>query len=215
MPIQLTPRQLDIVELVREHAPVTGDQIAEMIGLSRPTLRADLSLLTMLGLISAKPKVGYFPAETPSSQGEFEQRLQQIYVKDIYSTPVTISEHATAYDAVVQLLCENTGTLMVTGESGELKGVVSRKDVLKLTMGHADLSTIPVGLAMTRRAHMAALTPEETVLDAADKLVKHQVNCLPVVSGEGDSMMVGRVTKTDILRVLIGLTGKGDSPAPN
>ncbi|MDB4866996.1 MAG: hypothetical protein JWR03_1329, partial [Cohnella sp.] len=43
--IQLTPRQIEIIGLVKRHAPVTGEQIAEHLGISRPTIRSDLSVL--------------------------------------------------------------------------------------------------------------------------------------------------------------------------
>ena len=61
MVIELTARQQELVALIGRHAPITGEQLAEMLGVSRPTLRSDLALLVMLGLVDAKPKVGYFP----------------------------------------------------------------------------------------------------------------------------------------------------------
>lgn len=51
---------MEIIDLVKKHAPITGERIAELLGISRPTIRSDLAVLVMLRYIDAKPKVGYF-----------------------------------------------------------------------------------------------------------------------------------------------------------
>ncbi len=101
--IELTPRQMEIVELVKRHAPVTGEQIAEFLGLSRPTIRSDLAVLVMLGYIDAKPKVGYFLGKAVASRGQRLDALRELKVKDYQSMPVVIRETATVNDAVVAL----------------------------------------------------------------------------------------------------------------
>lgn len=58
--IELTSRQIEIIDIVNKRAPITGEQIAESLNLTRPTIRSDLSVLVMLKYIDAKPKVGYF-----------------------------------------------------------------------------------------------------------------------------------------------------------
>ena len=73
--ITLSARQREILKLVKTHAPITGDQLAEMMGIGKPTLRADLSLLVMLGLLEAKPKVGYFPGRGGWRQGAGTEAL--------------------------------------------------------------------------------------------------------------------------------------------
>ena len=196
--------------MVRLHQPITGDQIAERLGLSRTTLRSDMSILTMLNVLDAKPKVGYFLAascETVESVSAGE--LARILVKDVISTPITISDQATAQEAVLTLFRENTGTLMVIGEDGRLRGVVSRNDLLKLSMGNADMAVVPVSLVMTRRAQTATLFQDEKLVVAMKRLVRHQVNCLPVIrrneemEREAGPELIGKVTKTDILRKIL------------
>ncbi len=58
--MELSQRQMKIIEIVKEHQPISGETIAKQLGLSRATLRNDLSILTMTGLLDARPKVGYF-----------------------------------------------------------------------------------------------------------------------------------------------------------
>ena len=58
--IQITERQQKIIDIVKADQPITSEQIASKLGLTRATLRPDLSILTMSGLLDARPKVGYF-----------------------------------------------------------------------------------------------------------------------------------------------------------
>lgn len=213
-PIELTPRQLAIVERVRSHAPITGDQIAESLGISRPTIRSDLSVLVMLGLIDAKPKVGYFPGRQLSPDGRARDRLVALKVKDMMSRPVVIEETASVNDAVISLFVENTGILSVTDGDGHLAGLVTIKDLLKVTLGNPNAASIPVSMVMTRFPRIVTVTPEDTLWDAAKKLLHHQIGGMPVVRPAGDDgagrrsplEVVGRVSKTTMTQALVDLT---------
>lgn len=61
-PIELNKRQDVILQIVKENGPITGEHIAERLGLTRATLRPDLAILTMAGFLDARPRVGYFYA---------------------------------------------------------------------------------------------------------------------------------------------------------
>ncbi|WP_019419266.1 MULTISPECIES: helix-turn-helix transcriptional regulator [Paenibacillus] len=203
--IQLTPRQSEIVQLVKRLAPITGDLIAEQLGVSRPTIRSDLSVLVMLGYLDAKPKVGYFPGNI--SQSAAPQPID-IRVQDVQSMPVIVRETSSVHDAVVALFLENVGSLIVADEEGMLLGVVSRKDLLKVTLGNTMAGTMPVSFVMTRTPLITA-QPQDSILDAAKKMDEHDIDTLPVVvPQQGDAVtekweVVGRVTKTTILKVFL------------
>ncbi|MDD4335542.1 MAG: HTH domain-containing protein, partial [Desulfotomaculaceae bacterium] len=49
--MKLTKRQENILEIVTNHGPITGERIAGMLSLTRATLRPDLAILTMSGLL--------------------------------------------------------------------------------------------------------------------------------------------------------------------
>jgi DNA-binding FadR family transcriptional regulator len=53
---------------VKKEGPITGEQIAEKLNLTRATLRPDLAILTMAGLLDARPRVGYFYSGKTSNQ---------------------------------------------------------------------------------------------------------------------------------------------------
>ncbi len=204
------------MELVKKNAPITGEQIAETLGISRPTIRSDLSVLVMLGYLDAKPKVGYFPGNALLPEGQMVQRLQSMKVRDIQGIPVILRDTATVHDAVVTLFLENVGTLIVADEEGTLQGVVSRKDLLKVTLGNPNVATMPISLVMTRQPNLITVGPDEAVLEAARRMILHQVDSLPVVvshaqeDGRSRVEVVGRITKTSMTQVLLDLASKGE-----
>jgi len=199
---------LEIIELVKRHAPITGEQIAEQLNLSRPTIRSDLAVLVMLGLIDAKPKVGYFPVKAVPESFAVE-RFHEWRVKEVQGVPIVIRETATVHDAVITLFMENVGSIIVVDEDGHMAGVISRKDLLKVALGNPQAAMMPVSMVMTRSPNVVTVSPEDTVLDAARKMIHHEVDSLPVVlasAGKTDVLdPVGRITKTTITKVFINL----------
>jgi CBS domain-containing protein len=202
---------LEIVEHIKTHAPITGEQIAEMLGISRPTIRSDLAILVMLGYIDAKPKVGYFLGKTLLQENVLSLKLDEIKVKDIQSIPIVVRDTSTVHDAVVTLFLENVGSLIVTDQEGALVGIVSRKDLLKVTLGNSNASTMPISLVMTRQPNLITVGPDDSVLEAARKLIHKQIDSLPVVtstnSSNGQERMevIGRITKTNMTNLLLDL----------
>lgn len=193
------------MELVKRHEPITGEQIAEQLGVSRPTLRSDLAVLVMLGMIDAKPKVGYFLGTSMHSLGQSWKQLLDLQVKDVKGVPMIVRETATVQDAVITLFLENVGSLVVVEEDGSFAGIVTRKDLLKVTLGNANAGSIPVSLVMTRYPNVVTAHPDDRVISAAEKMIKHEVDGLPVVvpTPEGKLEVVGRITKTTMTRILL------------
>ncbi|MCL6637526.1 MAG: helix-turn-helix transcriptional regulator [Alicyclobacillus sp.] len=203
--IELTKRQEAILDIVKRHGPITGEQIAEILHLTRATLRPDLSILTMAGYLEARPRVGYFYSGKKNAD-LFGETLRKLRVKDYKSVPVVVTEKTSVYDAVVTLFMEDVGTLMVVRDQ-QLQGVVSRKDLLKVAIGGGDIRQIPVNLAMTRVPHVITVDLEDSLYEAALRMVQHEVDSLPVVrQNAGDGLqVVGRVSKTTITKAFVEL----------
>lgn len=195
-----------IIEIIKQNQPITGEAIAEKLGLTRATLRPDLTVLSMCKMIDAKPKVGYFLSDKNNNKDIYE-KLTTIKVSDVKSLPVAVTESTSVYDSIVTIFLENVGTLFVV-ENDMLKGIVSRKDLLKASMNGGDLSTMPVGIIMTRLPKIISCTEDETIIDAALKIIENEVDCLPIVEilSNGQMKAVGRISKTNITKVMLEIS---------
>ncbi|MCR3956545.1 MAG: helix-turn-helix transcriptional regulator [Gudongella sp.] len=205
--IQLSNRQYKIIDIVIENQPITSTAIAKKLGLTRATIRPDLSILTMTGILDARPKVGYIYLGRPDTD-IIANRISSIKVKDIMSLPVVIEEDRTVYDAVVYMFTEDVGSIYVT-QNGYLSGVISRKDLLRSAVGGMDLNKTPVGMIMTRMPKLVVIRELDTILKAAINMIEHEIDSLPVVEEIGDSnknlKVIGRITKTNITRMFVEL----------
>lgn len=196
----MTDRQREIVEMVKKEGLLTGNAIADKLGLSRATIRSDLSILTMMNILGARPRVGYFyTGKTEVTL--LTERVRQISVESTMSLPVVVDVNTTIYDAIVSMFLENVGTLYIT-EDGYLKGVVSRKDMLRSTISRDDLTSIPVAMVMSRMPNIHYVYGTDSVLEGAKKIFLQDIDGLPVVENEnGKLKVVGRFTKTNIVKL--------------
>lgn len=206
--IQLTERQEKIINIVKYDQPITGENIAKQLDLTRSTLRPDLAILTMSGILDARPKVGYF--YTGKTVFSFiSEKIKEAKVSDRKAIPVVVDEETIIYDAIVTMFLEDVGTIYIT-TNGYLSGVISRKDFLKNAIGGLNLHNTPVGVIMTRMPNIVLTTPEETLLEAAMKLIEHEIDSVPVVEEiineeEKNYKIIGVITKTTITRFLVEL----------
>ncbi len=208
--IELSKRQQTIVEIVKLHGPITGERIAELVSLTRATLRPDLALLTMAGFLEARPRVGYFYSGKQNTD-LLSETVRHLPLRDYKSVPVVVSDSVSVYDAIVTMFMEDVGTLAVV-RNALLQGIVSRKDLLKVAIGGGDVRQIPVNVAMTRMPHVITVSQDSTLYEAALLLVHHEVDSLPVVTErlEGGLEVIGRVSKTTIVRAFVELGSHHD-----
>lgn len=203
-------RQIEIIDIVKEYGPITGDDIANKLNLSRATIRPDLAILTMVNVLGARPKVGYFYTGK-SELSVFSQKIKSTKVKATMSLPVVMDENTSIYDVIVGLFLENMSSVFITND-GFLAGVVSRKDLLRTAMGKIDLNNTPIGLIMTRMPNIIYVEPNDSVLDAATKIEEKGVDSLPVVEAQDDDKtklkVVGRFTKTNVNRIFVELANE-------
>ncbi len=209
--LQLNERQEKIIDIVKRNQPITSEAIAGKLKLTRSTLRPDLSILTMCGILDARPKVGYFyTGKTTFSY--ISEKIKSIRVSEVKSVPVVVDESSSLYDAIVLMFLEDVGSIYVSN-NGFLSGVVSRKDFIRHAIGGMDLNKVPIGMIMTRMPNIIFVDEEDSVLNAAIKLIDHEIDSLPVVEkgkkDEKNYKIIGRITKTTITRLFVEL-GKND-----
>ena len=204
--VKLSKRQEQIAQIVREEGPVTGSAIAEHLEVTRSALRSDLSVLTMLGVLDARPNVGYYYVGL-SKETQTAERLKSFLVSDVLSQAVVVNGDTSLYDTIVTLFTEDVGTILVC-DGSYLVGVVSRKDLLRASMGQTDSHTMPISMIMTPVSKVIAVEPTDTLVEAAQKMIDYEVDCLPVVVREDvgnkkRSKVVGRVSKTTVAKVFL------------
>jgi acetoin utilization protein AcuB len=136
-------------------------------------------------------------------------------VKDWMSkTVVTVDVNDSMQDAI-RLLKEHDIPMLPVTKRGKLVGIVTDRDVKRSSASDATtlevhellylISKIKVNDIMTKDP--ITIPFDFTVEEAAEILMKNKISGAPVVDKEGG--LVGTITKGDIFRVLISLTGVG------
>ncbi|MED3811583.1 helix-turn-helix transcriptional regulator [Priestia megaterium] len=203
--IELNKRQEQILQIVKDEGPITGEHIADQLSLTRATLRPDLAILTMAGYLEARPRVGYFYTGKTGAQ-LLTDKIKKIQVQEYQSIPVVVNENVSVYDAICTMFLEDVGTLFVVDEKSQLVGILSRKDLLRASIGKQELTSIPVHIIMTRMPNITYCYREDLLIDIAKILIEKQIDAMPVIKeGDGNFEVVGRITKTNITKLLVAL----------
>ena len=208
--IQLNQRQQKIIEIVKENQPITNENIASMLNVTRATLRSDLAILTMTGILDARPKVGYF--YTGISQiNLLGNDIKEKQVGDIMGMPVVVKKDVSLYDVIVEMFLSDVGSIFIIDDEENLCGVVSRKDLLKATIGGLDINKMPIGMVMTRTPNVVTAERDESVILAARKIIEHEVDSIPVIETDKENnitKVVGRISKTNITKLFLEIVGE-------
>ena len=180
---------------------MTGETLATKLNISLATIRADLRLLTTIGILDARPKVGY------AYQGENllqmdSQKFFQTTIAAILLPPTEIKLTTSMEEAVTKLFLADVGSLYVSDDDGALVGLISRKDLLRASFTNRD-TTLPASIVMTRMPNVITVTADTSIIAASKLLLKHNVDSLPVVQNVGDTHVIGKITKNRIFKYLI------------
>ncbi len=206
--MELSDRQEEIVSIVKNNGPITGENIAEKLNLTRATLRPDLAILTMAGFLDARPRVGYYYTGKTSNE-LMSENIKKMKVSKHFSVPVVVNEHVSVYDAITTMFLEDVGTLFVVNDQAHLVGVLSRKDLLRASLGQQNLQEVPVHIIMTRMPMIKVCHKNDLLIDVASKLIENQIDALPVVQERNQGLeVIGRVTKTNVTRAFVELVSE-------
>ena len=123
-------------------------------------------------------------------------------VKHIMHNGVIGCKSDTPLSEVVRILSDtDIHALVVTGDSGEVVGVVSHMDIIP--HHDDDLTKLTAREVMTSK--VITVTPESKVTEAIDVMVKNRIHRLVVSEPEGDKLLpVGVLSTTDIVREMRG-----------
>ncbi len=189
--MNLSERQEKILKIIKENSPISGDEIAEKLDLTRSALRTDFSILKKLDLIHSKTKKGYY----------FNFKCTPKKVSEVMSDRNSLDLNTSVYDAILHLFNHDLGTLIVE-DNNCLVGIISRKDLLKSSLVGKNLEKMPVSMIMTRMPNIIYCLEDETILEATKKLIEHEIDSLPILRKENEKLIVvGRFTKTNVTKL--------------
>jgi len=128
---------------------------------------------------------------------ETRMSVREIMTRDV----VTAESNTKASEAGEKMIKHNVGSLIVT-EKGEPVGVVTERDlVLKIVSKDVKSSSLMLKDIMTQP--LVTVEPNESISDAARKMVRLDIRRLPVIEND---KLVGIVTDTDMIAVSSELT---------
>ena len=189
--MDLTERQKKILIMLKEKSLLSGDEIAQNLNITKSALRTDFSIVTTLKLITSKQNKGY----------SYNNKCTIIKVRDCMSPQNSIDIRTSVYDAIIHLFNYDLGTLVVV-ENEKLVGIISRKDLLKATLNKKNIEKTPVSMIMTRMPNIVHCFEDDNIIEAIEKLIKHEIDSLPVLRKEkGKLSLVGRFTKTNVTKL--------------
>lgn len=136
-------------------------------------------------------------------------------VKNWMSKKVITIEAKDSMQHAVSLMKEHRIRMLPVMQRGKLIGVVSDSDLRKASASDATMldvhemlyliSKIKIKDIMTKDPF--TVSPDCTVEETAELLMEHKISGVPVVDGGG--RVVGVITRDDLFKVLISLSGLG------
>jgi acetoin utilization protein AcuB len=136
-------------------------------------------------------------------------------VQDWMSKNVITIEVDQSMEDAIKLLKKHDIKMLPVMKKGNLTGIITDRDLKRAQASDATsldihellylLSTIKIGHVMSKNPITVPL--DFTIEETADILLKNKISGLPVVDSKGN--IVGAITKNDLFRALISLSGFG------
>ncbi|MCJ7443995.1 MAG: CBS domain-containing protein [Methanotrichaceae archaeon] len=120
--------------------------------------------------------------------------MSPTFVKDIMVKDVAYVSIPGNRDEVLKTLLEKRVSGIPVVKMGKVMGMITRTDLLK------NIEEDQVALIMTRNP--VVVTPQNTILEVSELLLRHNINRMPVVE---DGTLVGIITVADIVSMTADL----------
>ncbi len=133
--------------------------------------------------------------------------------QDWMSKKVIVIEASQNMSQASKLMLEHGISMLPVMEDGKLVGIVTDRDLKRagpsditlMEIKHILYHLTSVQVRSIMSDHPVTIPPDFTLEEAAETLLKHKISGCPVVDYTGD--IVGVITRNDIFRALISLTG--------
>ncbi len=99
--------------------------------------------------------------------------------------------------AVAKMYATNVGSVVVVDRAGHPVGIVTERDIVRFLAQEVDFKT-PLG--QVARKSLITVSPEDSTLSAAVKMIENNIRHMPVVE---EGRLVGVISIRDVLRALL------------
>jgi Zn-dependent protease/predicted transcriptional regulator len=137
----------------------------------------------------------YIGASQEATSLRYNILLQDVTVADAMSSPVVTVEPTVPLSRVLEMMHETRHLGFPVMERGSLVGIIALADIHKISS--IDREAMQVRDVMTRSP--MTLQPSAPLVDALRIMSSQNIGRIPVVT---DDILVGIVTRTDVLRVM-------------
>ena len=125
--------------------------------------------------------------------------MEDIFVGRVMSSGIiSVTADTLVEEAAEILLDENIGSLVIVDEDNQLEGIVTSTDFVRIVRDSEPKAETTVGKHMTDR--VVTVTAQESIRDAADKIITYDIHHLPVV--DDDEGVIGMLSTTDLTAYL-------------
>lgn len=107
----------------------------------------------------------------------------------------TIEPTESILDAVRLMADHNIGALVVTNETGQVVGIITERDIVRLAAGRTEMLNVEVAEVMTRKVIVGV--PEDDVMSVAHTMTEKRFRHIPILDG---TKLIGIVSIGDILK---------------
>ncbi|MFB6123877.1 MAG: CBS domain-containing protein [Haloferacaceae archaeon] len=133
--------------------------------------------------------------------------MEDVFVARLMSaTLYTVSPDTLVEEAAQEMLENGVGSVVVVNEAGDLEGILTTTDFVRIVAERKPKDRTPVSKYMS--TDVVTVSAQDDAREAADVMISHGFHHLPVVDEtEG---LIGMVTTTD----LTGYLSDVESPTP-
>ena len=123
------------------------------------------------------------------------QAIEEVTIAQVMRRdPKTIGLDETVRNAVVKMRVNGIRHLVVTAPDGTVMGLISQRDIFRFL---AEVGNTSAEIRTVMTAPVFSATPEMTLHEAAQRMRKERIGCLPVLIGT--RQLVGILTRSDVL----------------
>jgi CBS domain-containing protein len=132
--------------------------------------------------------------------------VQSLLVREVMTEAPAVLHATHSLRAAQRIFADKHYQHLPVVRAGKLVGIVTDRDIATFMAKRPGALDLEVAAAMTERPKTIAAGA--SIAEAARLLVEHGIHCLPVVDEGG--VLLGIVTPTDLLRLLIRLLSRAD-----